>query len=90
MTSAEGVLAIVVRALEIMLLASAPALGAALVTGLVVSILQAATQINEMTLAFIPKLVTVFAALVLAGPWMLALLTDYVRRLFGDIPVLIG
>jgi flagellar biosynthesis protein FliQ len=90
MTSAEGVLAIVVQALQIMLLASAPALGAALVTGLVVSILQAATQINEMTLAFIPKLIAVFVALTLSGPWMLALLTDYVRRLFGDIPALIG
>ena len=90
MTSAEGVLAIVVQALEIMLLASAPALGAALITGLVVSILQAATQINEMTLAFIPKLIAVFAALALTGPWMLALLTDYVRRLFGNIPALIG
>ena len=56
MTSAEGVLAIVVQALEIMLLASAPVLGAALVTGLAVSILQAATQINEMTLAFIPRM----------------------------------
>jgi flagellar biosynthetic protein FliQ len=90
MTSAEGVIAIVIHALEIMLLAAAPALGAALITGLVVSILQAATQINEMTLAFIPKLVAVFAALALTGPWMLALLTDYVRRLFGDIPSLIG
>ena len=90
MTSPEGVLAIVVHAIEIMLLAAAPALGAALVTGLVVSVLQAATQINEMTLAFIPKLVAVFAALVFTGPWMLALLTDYVKRLFGDIPALIG
>lgn len=90
MTSAEGVLAIVVHALQIMLLAATPALGAALITGLVVSILQAATQINEMTLAFIPKLIAVFAALALTGPWMLALLTDYVRRLFTDIPALIG
>jgi flagellar biosynthesis protein FliQ len=90
MTNAEGVLAIVVQALEIMLLVSAPALGAALLIGLVVSILQAATQINEMTLAFIPKLIGVFAALSLAGPWMLAILTDYVRRLFSDIPALIG
>ena len=90
MTSPEGVLAIVVHAIEIMLLVAAPALGAALITGLVVSILQAATQINEMTLAFIPKLVAVFAALVFTGPWMLALLTDYVKRLFSDIPALIG
>ena len=90
MTSAEGVLAIAVQALEIMLLVSAPVLGAALVTGLVVSILQAATQINEMTLSFIPKLVAMFVALALAGPWMLAVLTDYMRRLLGDIPALIG
>ncbi len=90
MTSPEGVLAIVVQALHIMLLVSAPVLGAALLTGLVVSILQAATQINEMTLAFIPKLVAMFAALALTGPWMLALLTDYVRRLFSNIPALIG
>lgn len=90
MTSPEGVLSIVLQALQIMLLASAPALGAALVTGLVVSILQAATQINEMTLAFIPKLVAVFVALAVTGPWMLALLTDYVKRLFTDIPSLIG
>lgn len=90
MNSAEGVLALLLRALEVMLLVSTPALGAALVTGLVVSILQAATQINEMTLAFIPKLLAVFVTLALAGPWMLALLTDYVRRLFSEIPGLIG
>lgn len=90
MNSAEGVLALLLRALEVMLLVSTPALGAALVAGLVVSILQAATQINEMTLAFIPKLLAVFVTLALAGPWMLALLTDYVRRLFSEIPGLIG
>jgi flagellar biosynthetic protein FliQ len=90
MGSAEGVLRIVVQALEILLIVAAPALGAALVIGLAVSILQAATQINEMTLAFIPKLLGVFAALALAGPWMLSILTDYVRRLFGSIPALIG
>jgi flagellar biosynthetic protein FliQ len=90
LNSPEGALAIVIQGLEIMLLVAAPALGAALVIGLVVSILQAATQVNEMTLAFIPKLVGVFAALALAGPWMLAILTDYVRRLFEGIPGLIG
>lgn len=90
MTSPEGVLAIVAQALYLLVLVSAPALGAALLTGLVISILQAATQINEMTLAFIPKLLAVFAALALGGPWMLAQLSEYVRRLFGDIPVLIG
>lgn len=90
MASADAVLVILVQALHLMLLVSAPVLGAALVAGLAVSILQAATQINEMTLTFVPKLLAMFAALALAGPWMLALLTDYVRRLFGDIPALIG
>jgi flagellar biosynthetic protein FliQ len=63
---------------------------AALVTGLVVSIFQAATQINEMTLSFVPKLIAMFLTLVLAGPWMLTILTDYMRRLFEGIPGMIG
>jgi flagellar biosynthetic protein FliQ len=58
--------------------------------GLVVSVFQAATQINEMTLSFIPKLLAIFTALVFAGPWMLALLVDYVQRLFQSIPQVIG
>ena len=68
----------------------APLLLTALLVGLIVSIFQAATQINEMTLSFIPKLLAMFAALVLAGPWMLAMLVDYVQRLFTSIPQLIG
>ena len=62
----------------------------ALVTGLLISILQAATQINEMTLSFIPKIVAVFVAMVVAGPWMLNLLLDYVRTLFSNLPYIIG
>ena len=62
----------------------------ALVTGLIVSIFQAATQINEMTLSFVPKLVVTFTTLVLAGPWMLTKLTDYITRLYEAIPSLIG
>ncbi|MGL6078045.1 flagellar biosynthesis protein FliQ [Methyloversatilis discipulorum] len=78
------------HAVEILLIISAPMLGAALVTGLVVSIFQAATQVNEMTLSFIPKLIAVFLVLVLAGPWMITLMTDYIRRLYTSIPSLIG
>ncbi|MFZ5509937.1 MAG: flagellar biosynthesis protein FliQ [Pseudomonadota bacterium] len=78
------------QALEVLLLVSAPMLLAALATGLVVSIFQAATQINEMTLSFIPKLVVMFATLLLAGPWMLSVLSDYMRRLIESIPALIG
>ncbi|WP_374340236.1 flagellar biosynthesis protein FliQ [Methyloversatilis sp.] len=78
------------HAVEILLVISAPMLGAALVTGLIVSIFQAATQVNEMTLSFIPKLIAVFLVIVLAGPWMITLMTDYIRRLYSSIPSLIG
>ncbi len=69
---------------------AAPQLLVALVTGLIISILQAATQINEMTLSFIPKIIAVFIAIIIAGPWMLNLLLDYVRTLFTNLPYIIG
>ena len=78
------------QAVEVTLLVSAPLVLAALVTGLIISIFQAATQINEMTLSFVPKLVAIFVTLVLAGPWMITLLTDFIRRLFESIPAMIG
>jgi len=77
-------------AVEVTLLIATPMFLAALVTGLVVSIFQAATQINEMTLTFVPKMIAMFLTLVLAGPWMLTLMTDYMRRLYESIPALIG
>jgi flagellar biosynthetic protein FliQ len=77
-------------AVEVTLLVSMPLLLAALVTGLVVSIFQAATQINEMTLSFIPKLIAIFVTLIVAGPWMLTLMTGYMQRLFEAIPGMIG
>ncbi|MBI3147750.1 MAG: flagellar biosynthesis protein FliQ [Betaproteobacteria bacterium] len=88
--TADTVMSLGAQALQMTLLLAAPLLIAALATGLVVSIFQAATQINEMTLSFIPKLVAIFATMVIAGPWMLALLVDYMRRLFESIPNLIG
>jgi flagellar biosynthetic protein FliQ len=78
------------HALELTLLVSAPMFIAALVTGLIVSIFQAATQINEQTLSFVPKLVATFVTLIVAGPWMLTMLTDYIRRLYESIPAMIG
>jgi len=78
------------QAVEMTLLLSAPLLLAALVIGLIVSVFQAATQINEQTLAFVPKLVGMFLILLLAGPWMLQMMVEYVRRLFESIPLLIG
>jgi flagellar biosynthetic protein FliQ len=78
------------QAVEMTLMLSAPLLLAALVIGLIVSIFQAATQINEQTLSFIPKLVGMLLILLLAGPWMLQIMVDYVRRLFESIPQIIG
>ena len=78
------------HAIEITLLVSAPLFVAALATGLVVSIFQAATQINEATLSFVPKLVVTFLTLIIAGPWMITVMTDYMRRLFEAIPSMIG
>lgn len=86
----ESVLTLAQRALEVTLLMSAPPLLAALLTGLLVSVFQAATQINEMTLSFIPKLVAIFVVLVLFGPWMLGILLDYIRELFTGIPGMVG
>jgi flagellar biosynthetic protein FliQ len=78
------------QALQVGILAAAPMLLAALAAGLIVSVFQAATQINEMTLPFVPKLLALFAAAVLAGPWMLGLMVDFTRRLFSSIPGLVG
>jgi len=77
-------------AMEVTLMVSAPLLLVALIIGLIVSIFQAATQINEATLSFIPKLVGIFVALVIAGPWMLSVMLDYMRQVFTGIPGLIG
>ncbi len=77
-------------AMEVTLMVAAPLLLVALVIGLVVSIFQAATQINESTLSFIPKLIGIFVALVVAGPWMLSVMLDYMRQVFTGIPGMIG
>lgn len=61
-----------------------------LIVGVLISMFQAATQINEMTLSFIPKLLITLFVVVVAGPWMLSLMTDYTLRLFIEIPELIG
>ena len=86
----ESVIAMGRTAMEVTLMVSAPLLLVALIIGLVVSIFQAATQINEATLSFIPKLVGIFVALVVAGPWMLSVMLDYMRQVFTGIPGLIG
>ena len=90
MMTSQSVLTLAQQALEVTVLVSAPLLLTALAVGLLVSVFQAATQINEMTLSFIPKLLAMFGALVLGGPWMLETLVDYIQRLYTSIPQMIG
>ncbi len=84
--NSQLVLTIGQEALWMMLMISAPVLGIVLVVGLVVSLFQAVTQINEATLAFVPKLIAAMAVFALAGPWMLSMLVEYVRRTIEAIP----
>ena len=86
----ETVIDILREALWLIVLLSAVIIGPGLVIGLVVSTFQAATQIQEMTLSFIPKLIALVAALFIAGPWMLQVAISFARRLYGDIPGLLG
>jgi flagellar biosynthetic protein FliQ len=73
-----------------LLMISMPVLGAVLLVGLLVSIFQAVTQINEATLAFVPKLIAAVLVFALAGPWMLSTLVDYIRRTLEAIPGAVG
>ena len=88
--SPESVMSLSRHAMEITVMVAAPMLLVALVVGLVVSIFQAATQINETTLSFIPKLIGVFVALIVAGPWMLSVMLDYMREVFTGIPGMVS
>jgi flagellar biosynthetic protein FliQ len=87
---AEAVLSVGRGALELTIVLVLVLLIPSLVVGVLVSLFQAATQINEMTLSFIPKLLITILVMVLAGPWMLTLVTDYTRRVMEAIPSLIG
>jgi flagellar biosynthetic protein FliQ len=78
------------QGLMLMLMVSAPILIVVLVVGLLVSIFQAATQINEATLSFVPKVVAAVAVLAFAGPWMLQTLVDYLQRTLQGIPGAVG
>ncbi|HEY0847053.1 MAG TPA: flagellar biosynthesis protein FliQ [Noviherbaspirillum sp.] len=78
------------QAIEVTMMVAAPMLLVALAVGLIVSIFQAATQINEMTLSFIPKLVGIFVTMIIAGPWMLTIMLDYMRQMLTSIPSMVG
>lgn len=86
----ESIMSLGHEAIKVALLIAAPLMLMALFTGLLVSIFQASTQINEMTLSFIPKILAIVATGIALGPWMLNLFLDYTRTLFGSLPYLIG
>ncbi|MBN2333715.1 MAG: flagellar biosynthesis protein FliQ [Deltaproteobacteria bacterium] len=88
--TADFVVGFAKQALETTLLISAPMLGFGLVVGLLVSIFQAVTSIQEMTLTFIPKILAVFLAIIIFFPWMLRYLVDFTVRLLASIPSIVG
>ena len=86
--NSQTVMSMTYLAMKVALSMAGPLLLVTLTVGLVISIFQAATQINEMTLSFIPKLLAVGAALVLLGPWLISTMVDYMQSLFATIPSL--
>lgn len=88
--SGDLVIQIGQNALWIVLLVSAPMLGLGLAVGLLVSVFQATTSIQEATLAFIPKIIAVFVAILIFGPWMLSILVEYFKNIFVNLPLYIG
>jgi flagellar biosynthesis protein FliQ len=86
----ENVMDLAHRTLLVTSMVAAPLLLIALITGLVIGMLQAATQINESTLSFIPKLLMLVLTLFVAGPWILRVLIDFTRDLYAAIPTVIG
>ena len=78
------------EALMVVLLVSAPMLGLGLLVGLLVSVFQATTSIQEQTLAFIPKIIAVFVAILIFGPWMLRIMVEYVTNILVDLPIYIS
>ncbi len=86
----ETVITVGQQAMEVAAMISAPLLLASLAIGLLIGVFQAATQINEMTLSFIPKLAVIMVVLMMSGNWMLMTIMDFMRRLYENIPFLIG
>jgi len=74
------------EAMTVVLLVSAPMLGLGMLVGIIISILQATTQIQEQTLTFVPKIVAVLVAILIFGPWMLTLITQFTQNLFSQLP----
>jgi len=87
--SPDSVIQIGSEAIKMVLWLSLPMLGVALVVGVAISLFQAVTQIQEMTLTFVPKIIAVFAAAIIAAPWMTEKIIDFTKSLFGMIPTLL-
>ncbi|QCI18645.1 flagellar biosynthesis protein FliQ [Buchnera aphidicola] len=85
----EYIMILFSQAIKVALMIASPLLLSALISGLIVSILQAATQVNEQTLSFIPKIISILVTIVILGPWMLGVMLDYMHNLFNNIPVII-
>ena len=86
----ESVMDLAYQGMRVTLLMAGPLLLTALLVGLLISLFQAATQINEMTLSFIPKILAVFTVMILAGPWMIQLIVEFTRELLRNIRQMIG
>ncbi|WP_280562061.1 MULTISPECIES: flagellar biosynthesis protein FliQ [unclassified Chromohalobacter] len=86
----EMVMGLAYQGMKVTLMLAGPLLMTALLIGLLVSLFQAATQINEMTLTFIPKILGVFGALVVAGPWLIQTMIDFTRNLFQNLPTMVS
>lgn len=86
----EQVMDLAYQGMRVALFLAGPLLLTTLATGLLISLFQAATQVNEMTLTFIPKILAVFVVLVLAGPWQLQVIVTFTRKLFTEIPLMFG
>ncbi|HHV17309.1 MAG TPA: flagellar biosynthesis protein FliQ [Thermoanaerobacterales bacterium] len=82
----ETVIYLAREALSVVLLVAAPMLGFGMLVGVIVSILQATTQIQEQTLTFVPKIIAVMIAIIVFGPWMLTVVTQFTRNLFSELP----
>jgi flagellar biosynthetic protein FliQ len=85
----DTVVALARQAIEVALFLALPMLGVSLVVGVFISVLQAATQIQEMTLTFVPKILSMFIALLIAFPWMMDKMLNFTRELFMNIPAYI-
>lgn len=85
----EYVMTLFYEAMKIGLMISAPLLLSVLFTGLIISLLQAATQVNEQTLSFIPKIISILITIIILGPWMLGIMLDYIKTIFYNLPLII-